>query len=36
MLLLGDLSGSTGEQFDPYLTGYPVGVSEYYAIAANI
>ena len=34
MLLLSDLSGSTGgEQFDPYLTGYPLASTGYYAIA---
>ncbi len=34
LLLLSDLSGSTGgEQFDPYLTGYPVASAGYYALA---
>jgi hypothetical protein len=34
VLLLSDLSGSTGgEQFDPYLTGYPVASAGYYALA---
>ena len=34
VLLLSDLSGSTGgEQFDPYLTGYPVESAGYYALA---
>lgn len=34
ILLLSDLSGSTGgEEFDPYLTGYPVESAGYYALA---
>jgi len=34
VLLLSDLSGSTGgEQFDPYLTGYPVASAGYYALS---
>src|SRR5262245_53670958 len=36
MLILSDLSGpGGGDQFDPYLTGYPLGSAGRYALACT-